>query len=216
MRKIRLNLRNKWKLISIVLGLGFIITLVLYLKLSFQTKGPTADEVTQNLSKIILLPAEKPQITLLTDVEFYKTSWPDFYKDAQPGNLLIRYQNSSLLYDPAKRKILNVASYGVFNKPIPVAILRISFRFNGNEQYRALFLKRQIEEDQGNSAYKITEVALSNVRYKDDVIYLVNSQKKDLAIAFAKAIGDSPVIEKLEPNEGPTDADIIVAFRSME
>lgn len=205
----------KWQLVSITFAVGFAFTFFQYAHLKNQINGPSGDNVVQKLSKVMVLPDESPKITPITDINSYKISWPDFYQAAQPGDILIQYQNSSFLYDPIKNKILNFASYGTFNKSKPTDVLHISFRFNGNELYRALFLKRQIEEDGWNSAYQITEVVLSKALYKNDVIYLVNSRKKDLALQFAKTIGDSPIIEKLEPNEAPTDADIIVSFKSM-
>lgn len=205
----------KWQLASIIFAAGFAFTLFQYAHLKNQINGPSVDNVVQKLSKVMVLPDETPKIIPLRDIQLLKTNWPDLYHNAQPNSILIQYQNSSVLFDPEKNKILNIISYGVFNKPKPAEILRISFRYDGNELYRALYLKRQIEENQLNSAYQITEVIPSRVLYKDDVIYLVNKEKKGMAIQFSKAIGNSPLVEKEEPNEASTEADIIVAFKSI-
>lgn len=219
MKRLRKNLsllyQLKWQTLSIILGIFLAVMLFQYTKIKGQITNYNTQELSKKLAKIMLLPDEQPQFTLITDINFYKTNWPDFYHAAQPGIILIQYQNSSLLYDPVNNKILNFASNGVFTKPKPTENLHISLRYNGNESYRALFLKRQIEEDGWNSAFEITEVVQSNAVYKSDVIYLVNNQKKDLASKFAKTIGNSPIIEILEPNEAPTAADIIVSFKSM-
>lgn len=205
----------KWQLISIIFAVGFAVTLFQYVRIKNQVNGPSADKILQKLANVMVLPDETPKITPLTDVSIYKTNWPDFYKDAEPGDILIQYQNSSLLYNPTSGKILNIGVNGILNKPKPKNVLIVAFRYNGNEQYRALWLKRQVEEDLGNSGYQVVEVAPSKATYKEDAVYLVNPEKKDLATQFAKVIGNSPMLEKLEPNEATTTADVIVAFRSM-
>lgn len=215
MRAIRTVFKSKWQLISLILAICLLIIFVQYIQVKNQKNGYADQEILQKLGNLMVLPDEKPKIIPLADIQLLKTNWPDLYHEAQPGSILVQYQNSSLLFDPTHNKILNIITYGTFNKPKPAQILRISFRYDGNELYRALYLKRQIEENQLNSAYQITEVIPSRVLYKDDVIYVVNNKKKDMAAQFAKAIGNSPVIDKPDPTEDPINADVIVAFRPM-
>ncbi len=206
----------KWQLTCVLFAISFAVIIFKYVLMKQQVNGPNSQEILQKLSQLMVLPKDKPQIQTLTDVQLTKETWPDFYKVAQAGDLVIQYPNATLLYNPAKNKIINFTANGVFNRPKPAQVLTMALRYDGNEQYRALFLKRQIEEDMGNSAYQITEVSQSKATYKDDVIYVVNPNKKDLVAQFAKAIGNSPIVNTPDPNEAPTTADIIVAFKSMQ
>lgn len=208
--------RYTWQFISIIFAFGFIIMLFQYVRVRGKMNGPNSQEVLRNLSRIMVLPSGTPHIQPISDTALYKTAWPDLYHDVEPGEILIQYPHSSLIYDPAQGKIINIAVDGIFDRPKPAQVLTMAFRYNGNERYRALFLKRQVEEDMGDSSYQITEVSPSKVAYKDDVIYVLNPKKQDLITQFAKAIGNSPVIDTPDPKEAPTTADSIVAFKSMQ
>ena len=215
-RIIGMVVRNPWQVISLILGLCLLLLVVQFMVMrNRQAEGVDTNAVIGQLGKILDLSAEKPQVIPISNAGYYQNAWPDFYKNAKSGDVLIQYNNASLLFDPDTGKIVNFYARGVYSRPKPADVLKIALRFNGYEQYRTLLLKRQIEEDLGNSAYQIIEVAPSKVLYKDDAVYILNTRKEALARQFAKDIGGSPVFESPEPGEASTSADIIVSFRSM-
>lgn len=207
----------KWQLVSVLFAVSFAVVLFQYVQMKKQVSGPDSQEILQKLSHLMVLPSGKPDIRPITDMALIKEQWPDFYTDVRPGDILVQYPTSAILYDPEKQKILNVFTNGILNKPHnPTNVLKIAVRFNGNDQYRALFFKRQVEEDMGNSAYQVIEVSQSNAIYTDDVIYVVNPKKQELVSRFAKTIGNSPVVATPDKNEAPTNADIIVSFKAKQ
>lgn len=177
-------------------------------------KGKTGiDPVLAEVGRMMILPPETPQITTIEDVGQAQAKDARFFKDAKTGDKLITYQYLLLLYDPKSKKIVNVKSFP-HPPPTPSVPLRISFRYNGNEEERAQNLKKQLEAE--SPMYRIVEVVKSKATYKGDVMYLINPSRKQDITSFAQTVGGSPVTDKLELNEATTGADVIVAFRDIK
>lgn len=170
------------------------------------------DPILTEVGKIMILPSETPKITTISNVEQALARDAQFFKDVKTGDKLIAYPYLLVLFDPKTKKIVNVQTFPP-PPPTPSLPLRISFRYNGNEEERAQNLKKQLETV--SAMYQIIEVVKSKAVYKDDVAYLINPARKQDISTFIQAIGNSPIINKLEPNETSTDADVIVAFRDV-
>lgn len=194
--------------------LGALVTLGYFYYQEIQSKKgkEKIDPVLSQVGTMMVLPSEAPQITTIENVEQALARDTRFFKDAKPGDKLIAYPYLLLLYDPKAKKIVNVQTLP-HPPPTPTQPLRVALRYNGNEAPRVQNFKIQLEQASPN--YQITEVVTSKATYDADVIYLVKKERRDDTMLFAQAIGDSPVIDKLEPNESPTEADVIVAFRDI-
>lgn len=215
MAKTNLSKINRLLVFVILILLVFLaVVTVLY----FRTINETAtdEKILAQVSHLISLPDEKPTIITLNkdNLVDLKLRSPDFYKEAVPGDKLLEYPDRALLYRMKDKKIINIyaSGNGIFHVDKVANPLLISFRYNEGVQERAFTLKSELEK-QLPSTYKIIEMKKSPANYKNDVIYLVNKEKKDLAGAFAKMIGNSPILETLEKNEILTEADLIVAFK---
>lgn len=169
------------------------------------------DPVLSEVSKLMMLPSEAPQITTIDNAERARQRDATFFKNANVGNKLLAYQYLVVLYDPKAKKIVNVQTFPP-PPPTPTQPLRIALRYNGNEEQRAKNLKKQLEA--ASPLYIIIEVVKSKATYKNDVLYLINPARRQDISAFAQTIGDSPIMDKPEPNEKATDADLIVAFHA--
>ena len=167
------------------------------------------DPVLSEVGKLMVLPGEVPQIVTIDNVDQTLERDAAFFKNTKVGDKLIVYQYLSILYDPKAKKIVNVQTFTP-PPPTPSIPLRISFRYNGNAEERAKNLKKQLETT--SPFYQIVEITESDATYKNDVIYLINPARKQDIKSFAQTIGDSPIIDLLEPNEATPDADLIVAF----
>ncbi len=209
-----LNANRLLVFIIFFLFISLAIVTVLYYRLV--NEAATDEKLLSQVSRLILLPVEKPIIITLNpdNLADFKLRFPDFYKQAIPGDKLFNYPDRALLYRMKEGKIINIfaSGNGIFRVDKVTNPLLISFRYNPGAEDRAFTLKSELEKTL-SSGYKITEVQKSPAGYKNDVIYLVNKDKKDLVQSFAKMIGDSPVLETLEKNETPVDADLIVAFK---
>ena len=213
MKKLKIHF---FKILSVVLLFALFVVGGLYLKtLKEKAAIEKAEDITvSQVSKLMLLPEEKPQITTVENVEKAKERDFNFFKNVKVGDKLLAYQNLVVLFDPKANKILNVQTPSAPTPAPPAQPLRISFRYNGNEEERARTLKAQIEAISPN--IQVTEVSKSKVNYKTDVIFLVNKNKKEDALRFAQILGGSPLIPDLDPNEASTEADVVVAFREIK
>jgi len=171
------------------------------------------DPILAEVGTMMVLPSENPQITTIVNVEEVLARDARFFKDAKVGDKLIIYPYFLLLYDPKVKKIVKVQTFSP-PPPTPSIPLRISLRYNGNEEARVQNLKKQLETT--SPFYQIVEVVKSKATYKSDIVYLINPARKQDISDFAQAIGNSPIMDKLEPNEAPTYTDVIVAFKSMQ
>lgn len=197
-----------------LISLVALITLGFFYYQGIQSKKgkEKIDPILAEMGRMMILPSETPNITTIDDADRARERDARFFKDAKPGDKLIAYTYLLLLYDPKAKKIVNVQTFP-HPPPTPTQPLRVALRYNGNEAPRVQNFKIQLEQASPN--YQIAEVVISKATYDADVIYLVKKERRDDAMLFAQAIGDSPVIDKLEPNESPTEADIIVAFRDI-
>ena len=203
---------------------GFILlTIILlaflsYYFLIYQKPAKTGDDMSLigELGKIINL-SEKPQITTITDFTDVKINNPDFFKDVKTGYKILQFTNGSILYDPYSNKIVNISGNGVLFRE-KIKPMKVALRFNDNEsgQVKQGVLKFKSNFAKSFPQISFTEVSPSKATYDADVIYLVNKNRKADAIRLAGFIGDSPLLENLEPNEAPTDADVIVAFHKLD
>ena len=199
-------------LLCFLLSIALVILWFLYYR-ETQSKREkiNKDPVLSQIGKMMVLPSENPQITTIEHVEQAHARDAQFFKDAKTGDKLIVYQYLLILFDSKANKIINVQTYPA-PPPTPSMPLRISLRYNGNEEGRANTLKKQLETR--SAMYQVVEVVKSKATYTGDVMYLVNPSRRQDITVFAQAIGDSPILEKLELGETPTDADFIVAFQS--
>ncbi len=211
MKKIR---RFFLPLFCLILLVAFVTLGYFYYQEIQSKKGKTGiDPVLAEVGKMMVLPEDPPQITTIDNVEQALARDARFFKDAKTGDKLITYQYLQVLFDPKNKKIVNVKTFP-HPPPTPSVPLRISFRYNGNEEERAQNLKKQLEAE--SSMYQIVEVIRSKAIYKGDVMYIINPSRKQDITSFAQTVGGSPTTDKLEPNEAMTDADVIVAFRDIK
>jgi uncharacterized protein YneF (UPF0154 family) len=67
------------------------------------------EEILENLGSIILLPDEEPTMATLLDIEELKKENPEFYANAQKGDLLVIYSEKAIIFRETENKIINVA-----------------------------------------------------------------------------------------------------------
>jgi flagellar basal body-associated protein FliL len=76
-----------------------------------QTK--LAEQASQNVidsvSKLIIVPEDKPTVATITDVNKLRESNESFYKNAQNGDTLLLYSTQAIIYRSAENKIISVA-----------------------------------------------------------------------------------------------------------
>ncbi len=205
---------NPWKLISIVLFILLLIpaSVTLYDRRLKQPEDKTAPYVKE-ISKLMVLPKDTPVATVIDDVAKFQGRDPLFFKPAKAGDVLLNFRDRAILYDPKLKKILNTASVFSVQPPVPLTPLRISLRYNGKDQERALALKSQLASISPN--YQVAEVIPSQVVYEGDVVYLVNPDREEDVIYLAKGLGNSPLVKN--PDKKDTmlaPVDVIVAFRN--
>lgn len=208
------NTVNPWKLISIVLFILLLIpvSVMLYDRRLAQTEDKTAPYVKE-IEKLMLLPKDVPVATVIDDKAKFLERDPLFFKPAKAGDVLLNFRDRAILYDPKSKKVLNTASVFSLPPPIPLTPLRISLRYNGKDQERALSLKSQLTSISPN--YQVSEVIPSQVVYEGDVVYLVNSEREEDVMYLAKGLGNSPVVKRPDAKETMlASVDVIVAFRS--
>ena len=95
----------------------------------------------------------------------------------------------------------------------------IAFRYNASEKDRALGQKEKLQKTL-TVMHQIIEFQETEVSYENDAIYLVNKNKKHVALSFAQSnsfgfnvdLHIEFLVEYLEAGETPTKADIIVIF----
>lgn len=212
-KKVFLKEFSLWKISTIILAiLSVTFFFLYYTKQKTQTAGIKDDEIIKKVGTLMILPDEKPQVISVEALQD-KLTHPDFYKDSKGGEKLLIFGDRSILYDPKSNKILNIFSTGIFNRIKQDRPFHIALRYvDDHDQYRAQLLRIRIEAT--NSLFQIVDVSSSKIRYKKEVIYLVNKDRKNEAEQLAKLIGDSPIIEKLEPNEDIINVDAIIAFKA--
>lgn len=200
-------------LLCLILSVALIILGIFYYR-EIQSKAwkTSTDPVLSRIGTMMVLPEDPPQITTIDNVEQALGRDAQFFKNAKQGDKLVAYTYLVILFDPKAQKIINVQTFPA-PPPTPSTPLRISLRYNGNEEGRANTLKNQLETV--SALYQVVEVVKSKATYTGDVLYLINPGRKQDITAFAQAIGNSPILDKLEPGEaGHADADLIVAFQA--
>lgn len=80
-----------------------------------QIQEQQIERTIENLREIMLLPDEQPTIATLVDVDALKEENPEFYKNAQNGDLLVIYSEKAILFREDEKRIINVAP--VFTEP---------------------------------------------------------------------------------------------------
>lgn len=63
--------------------------------------------IVKDVSKLMVLPAETPQIVYVQDADKLKEQ-QQFFKNAMNGDALLVYKDTAVLYSPSKNKIVNV------------------------------------------------------------------------------------------------------------
>ena len=63
--------------------------------------------VIDNVSKLMILPKENPQIVVVQDIEKLRPLQP-FFKDAENGDFVLVYSSVAVVYSSTKNKIVNV------------------------------------------------------------------------------------------------------------
>jgi hypothetical protein len=94
------------------------------------------------------------------------------------------------------------------------APFNIAFRYNASEKDRALGQKEKLQKIL-TLRHQIIEFNKTEVSYENDAIYLVNKNKKHVALSFSQSNffrSNIDLVEYLEAEEAPTKADIIVIF----
>ncbi|MFO0705027.1 MAG: hypothetical protein U0517_03650 [Candidatus Andersenbacteria bacterium] len=76
-----------------------------------QTK--LAEEASQNVinsvSKLILVPEDKPTVATITDVDKLRAANESFYKNARNGDTLLLYSTEAIIFRTSENRIINVA-----------------------------------------------------------------------------------------------------------
>lgn len=160
---------------------------------------------------------EKPQVTTITDMEKEKTNNPDFLKDGKDGFKILQFASGAILYDPYQNKIVNISANGALFRE-KIKPIKVALRYNDNEsgQVKETVLQFKSEVSKNFPQITFVETSTSKATYTEDVIYLVNKDRKADAVRLAGYIGNSPLLENLEPDESTTNADIIIAFRYQD
>jgi hypothetical protein len=205
---------NPWKLISAVLFVLLLVpgSVILYDRRPKQSPDKT-NLYVKELSKLMVLPKDVPVLTVIDDPAKFLERDPLFFKPATSGDVLLAFRDRAIIYDPKIKKILNIASVFTIPPPLPLTPLRISLRYNGKDEQRAMALKSQLESVSPN--YQVAEVVPSQVIYEGDVVYLVNPNREEDVIYLAKGLGNSPLVKN--PDKKDTmlaPVDVIVAFRN--
>lgn len=209
---------NFWKITTAVLFLMLLALAGFFLYNYYQNRSKKPVDKTaqyvKEISKLLVLPTDVPVLTPIDDIVKFKERDPLFFKSAKKGDVLLGFRDRVILYDPLLNKILNFASTIRVPPPPPLTPLRISLRYNGDDESRALNLKTQLEAVSPN--YKIVEVVASKAQYSGDVVYQVNPKRDEDIIFLAQALGNSPILRKLEEKEVVfPNTDVIVAFRNL-
>jgi hypothetical protein len=80
-----------------------------------QLQEQQIENTLSDLEEIMLLPDEQPTVATLVDIEALKEENPEFYENAQNGDLLVIYSEQAILFREEEKRIINVAP--VFMEP---------------------------------------------------------------------------------------------------
>ncbi len=213
------RVRHERRLAFLVLFLGLLLVTAVAASavIVSRIRGIADEEIIRRAGKLMALPSDPPMVIPMEAGERLaqlKERWPDFYQNATSGDRLLQFQGRAVLYRPKENKIMNIQASrnGVFLVEKIERPLLIEIRYVAGEEGRAYQFAREIEEN-APAQFQIIAVRQSNVPYEGDVMYEVNPLEHARIDRFATLIGGSPVLDRLEPREAPTEADAIVAFR---
>lgn len=68
-----------------------------------------SQSVIDSVSKLIVVPDDKPTVATITDVDKLREANESFYKNAQNGDMLLLYSTMAIIYRSSENKIVNVA-----------------------------------------------------------------------------------------------------------
>jgi hypothetical protein len=68
-----------------------------------------SQSVIDSVSKLIIVPEDKPTVATITDVDKLREANESFYKNAKNGDMLLLYSTQAIIYRSAENKIVNVA-----------------------------------------------------------------------------------------------------------
>jgi cytoskeletal protein RodZ len=104
-----------------------------------------SQSVIDSVSKLIIVPEDKPTVATITDVDKLREANESFYKNAQNGDMLLLYSTQAIIYRSAENKIVNVAPVVVSpdappeasSTPEPDAIENVTEETDGTETIEA-------------------------------------------------------------------------------
>lgn len=163
-----------------------------------------AKKLIDEVASLIALPeGEDPTVATITDIEKLKDQ--PFFKNAKNGDKVLIFTQAKkvILYDPAAKKIIDVAPVNIGTGSAQQAVkivLRNGTNVPGLTTKAEADVKKSLananvitKENAGKSDYKTTLVVALNDNFKDEAEKLA----KDLGVS----IGDLPEGES-KPNEG--------------
>lgn len=68
-----------------------------------------SQSVISSVSKLIIVPEDKPTVATITDVNKLRTANESFYKNAKNGDTLLLYSTVAIIFRSSENKIVNVA-----------------------------------------------------------------------------------------------------------
>ena len=109
----RLLVAILWILVILLAAaLGYTLWLNRSLK-SPETQTKIAEQASQEIivavSKIIVVPDDKPTVATITDVDKLRKSNAEFYKDAKNGDILLIYSTQAIIFRKEENRIIAVA-----------------------------------------------------------------------------------------------------------
>lgn len=74
-----------------------------------QLAEAASQSVINSVSKLIIVPEDKPTVATITDVNKLRSANESFYKNAKNGDTLLLYSTVAIIYRANENKIVNVA-----------------------------------------------------------------------------------------------------------
>ena len=158
-----------WTLVVVVILLasGLVYTIFLNRSLSnpeAQTKlaAQASQEIIDKVAKIIIVPADKPTVATITDVNKLKQSNSVFYKDARNGDVLLIYNTEAIIYRKEENRVIAVAPVVVNPTGTEKATKNTTSNETNNTSNEASNTSNETNSEANNEANSSNNAAIEN------------------------------------------------------
>jgi hypothetical protein len=162
------------------------------------------DDIVRAVSKLMLLPSEKPSVAVITDVANIKSEQP-FFANAQDGDRILVYSDRAVIYSVKNNLVVNTGPISLIKtESDETMVWKLEIRNGSRVKGAAAKLSEQYKTDPGFELVDVTNASRND--YQGNL--LINFTAKDVA-ELATSFSASST-SALPEGEASSSADLLL------